>query len=474
MVSTKSGKKDGMDILEEVGSSIGLRYGTGGFRGRVDVVRGAFGRCGALAAIRSWSLEGTATGVMVTASHNVEGDNGVKITEKDGRMLDAVYEDLAERVVNANDGVRVLEELQREVCGPITTSKRKAAVVLVGRDTRKSSPELAALVIRGATAMGNVRVIDLGVVTTPELHWSVRQFNSNQSYHGYREAIARSISCLSFLPSLSVDCANGVGATALMEILQSAGWDAKTLTLFNIGEGALNFRCGADFVQKALAVPAGHKQAERSATLDGDADRLVYYRRLSEDSTFELVDGDKILAFIVAHILQQIPPGQFTVGAIHTAYTNGACVEYLQKLGNVDVVCARTGVKHLEREARKYDIGAYWEPNGHGTVIFRNEKVLGRLPATLREPGGIADLANQAVGDGIANLFMIEAILAQTPNGFNTMVDIFHQYPSCNRVVHVKDKSTVCSTPHSEQIRKHLTLKPRVKRSRERTITQTR
>jgi phosphoacetylglucosamine mutase len=29
-----------------------------------------------------------------------------------------------------------------------------------------------------------------------------------------------------------------------------------------------------------------------------------------------------------------------------------------------------TGVKHLHHEAEKYDIGVYFEANGHGTVLF--------------------------------------------------------------------------------------------------------
>lgn len=29
-----------------------------------------------------------------------------------------------------------------------------------------------------------------------------------------------------------------------------------------------------------------------------------------------------------------------------------------------------TGVKHLHHEALKYDVGIYFEANGHGTVVF--------------------------------------------------------------------------------------------------------
>ena len=42
---------------------------------------------------------------------------------------------------------------------------------------------------------------------------------------------------------------------------------------------------------------------------------------------------------------------------------------------NMEVVIAPTGVKYLHKEAVKYDIGVYFESNGHGTIIA-NSKVM--------------------------------------------------------------------------------------------------
>ncbi|KAJ8941079.1 hypothetical protein NQ318_003260 [Aromia moschata] len=39
----------------------------------------------------------------------------------------------------------------------------------------------------------------------------------------------------------------------------------------------------------------------------------------------------------------------------------------------VPVACVSTGVKHLHSEALTYDIGVYFEANGHGTVVFSEE-----------------------------------------------------------------------------------------------------
>ena len=37
---------------------------------------------------------------------------------------------------------------------------------------------------------------------------------------------------------------------------------------------------------------------------------------------------------------------------------------------DVLAVCAKTGVKHLMRKAQDYDIGIFFEANGHGTVLY--------------------------------------------------------------------------------------------------------
>lgn len=61
------------------------------------------------------------------------------------------------------------------------------------------------------------------------------------------------------------------------------------------------------------------------------------------------------------------------VGVVQTAYANGSSTAYLSNELKVPVSCVPTGVKHLHHEAEKYDIGVYFEANGHGTVLFSPE-----------------------------------------------------------------------------------------------------
>src|SRR5258708_15367505 len=53
-----------------------------------------------------------------------------------------------------------------------------------------------------------------------------------------------------------------------------------------------------------------------------------------------------------------------------TAYANGAATEYVEKVLKLPVTVTPTGVKHLHHAAARYDIGVYFEANGHGTVLL--------------------------------------------------------------------------------------------------------
>lgn len=39
----------------------------------------------------------------------------------------------------------------------------------------------------------------------------------------------------------------------------------------------------------------------------------------------------------------------------------------------VSVCCTKTGVKHLHHAAQEYDVGVYFEANGHGTVSVETQ-----------------------------------------------------------------------------------------------------
>lgn len=39
------------------------------------------------------------------------------------------------------------------------------------------------------------------------------------------------------------------------------------------------------------------------------------------------------------------------------------------------MTCTETGVKYLQRKAQEFDIGIFFEANGHGTVLYSDTAV---------------------------------------------------------------------------------------------------
>ena len=114
--------------------------------------------------------------------------------------------------------------------------------------------------------------------------------------------------------------------------------------------------------------------------MDGDADRLVYFSVPPESNAqIDLVDGDKILSLFAVFIREQLSllnekediknSHKASLGIVQTAYANGASTNYLKHLG-LEVNLTPTGVKYLHEKAAEFDIGIYFEANGHGTILF--------------------------------------------------------------------------------------------------------
>jgi phosphoacetylglucosamine mutase len=474
-------------------------YGTAGFRMNANLLPCAVFRSGIIAGARSRFLGGKVIGVMVTASHNPVEDNGVKIVDPMGEMLAAEWEVFAASVANLADEGMLDGAKKILPSGSLDTSSSSGkARVFVARDTRPSGPGLVAA-LKAGLALAGAEVTDFGELTTPQLHWMVRAANTQgdpvgcggrhmvPSEAAYFHRLTDAFFALTagsvgpgFDRKVTVDGANGIGGPKLHALGRALGHSNWQVTVVNdgTGGGVLNHDCGADHVKVSQAGPAGLALAPgaRYASVDGDADRLVYYFSHPEGRTFRLLDGDKIAALYALFLAKEMKAlggsmAGATMAVVQTAYANGASTAYLREKLGLEVPFACTGVKHLHHKAVEYDVGVYFEANGHGTVVF-SDRFYGLLDAAapeteaqhlaLRRLRALSLLINQATGDALADLLAVEGVLACLGWGCVEWDALYTDLPNRLAKCVVKDRNLVTTADADTRVVTPAALQPRI------------
>lgn len=415
-----------------------VTYGTAGFRMKATNLDYVNFTVGIIASLRSKFLKGKTVGVMVTASHNPPEDNGVKVVDPYGSMLEASWE--AHATVLANSSHEDLLENVLKLSATLNIDLEQKASVIIAMDSRESSPALTKATIDGFKSVPNTTYKDYGLFTTPQLHYLTRTLNDpafgEASETGYYEKLAKSFKKIIELSpndakiDITIDAANGVGAPKAKDLIDKYLSSEITYELVNgnYNEPAtLNFDCGADFVKTNHKLPnnvSNPKTNTLYASFDGDADRLICYYQESEGH-FRLLDGDKLstlMALFFQQLFKEIDASKLklNIGVVQTAYANGSSTKYVEEVLKLPVRCTPTGVKHLHHEAENFDIGVYFEANGHGTVIFdpkAEEKIFAYEPHSKAQTQAIqvlqqfTQLINQTVGDAIADLLAVLVIV---------------------------------------------------------------
>nr|XP_045615442.1 phosphoacetylglucosamine mutase-like isoform X2 [Procambarus clarkii] len=418
-----------------------------------------------------------AIGVMITASHNPIPDNGVKLVDPMGEMLAPAWEAHATKLVNATDD-GIADVLEKIVCDACIDTSRKA-LVFIGRDTRPSSSHLRDAVAAGVAAIGG-EVKDFGIITTPALHYLVTCHNDGGTYgeatlKGYYQKIAQAFVKLrssstshgNYDPVILFDGANGVGAMAMAEFLKYME-NSLSVTIFNKGEGVLNHMCGADFVKVQQKWPEGVPKTQnvRCVSVDGDADRVIY-SFLDSEGKFHMLDGDKIATLVAGYMQELVKSSELKLklGLVQTAYANGASTAYITEKLGVPVACAKTGVKHLHHMAQQFDIGVYFEANGHGTVIFSaTAKEAINVAAKANNSSAeklllVLNVINETVGDAVSDMLLVESVLHTRGWSISDWNDAYTDLPNRQMKVVVADRAVittadaerVCVTPEGLQ-----------------------
>lgn len=421
---------------------------------------------GMLAAAISATHEGATYGVLLTASHNPQCDNGVKLVAPDGEMLSYEWETVAQEIANTPSSLLL------QLLGQRFPGQRKPARIAVGRDNRPTGENLLSDVIEGARRL-NAEILDVGRVTTPEFHTAVVRLQGgsiadlpaleplyiNEIISAFRSIV---VDCGERKPiKLVVDAANGIGAektARVAPLLTDLGIDLRTV---NAGEGILNEGCGADHVKISNSPPALGNYAPdpmvHYASFDGDADRVIFFMFSGGGAPlFHILDGDRISALCAKTMIQLVRDAgvDLRIGVVQTAYANGGSTAYLKGLG-IDVVCTSTGVKHLHTAAHKFEIGIYFEANGHGTVIFQPEalrKLEAAKGAASKTILALSKLANQLVGDALSDLLLVEAMLFLNEMDMNSWLSLYTDLPSKQLKVPVTDRELIMTTDADRRI----------------------
>ncbi|KAL3648631.1 hypothetical protein CASFOL_005034 [Castilleja foliolosa] len=339
--------------------------------------------------------------------------------------------------------------------GNITLEGSPSLEVLLGRDTRPSGSALVEAAKQGINSIFGVTARDTGVVTTPQLHWMVRAKNKGfeASENDYYNQLLTSFRCvLDYIPqgnssnnvnaNLIVDGADGVGGEKLKKMKTELS--NLTIDIRNYGDGVLNEAVGADYVQKEKVIPRGFSPADAGISISGVQ---VWMEMLTGSYISPLYQtvarstlsmGDKILSLFAIFLKEQLAilygpedgknankSYNASLGIVQTAYANGASTDYLKQLG-LEVALTPTGVKYLHEKASEFDIGIYFEANGHGTILF-SDKFISWLETRSNELStsskgsdqhkaalrllAVSRLINQAFGDALSGLLLVEAIL---------------------------------------------------------------
>lgn len=423
--------------------AVAAYYGTAGYRLNTPDLSNVLCRASLISYIRSATFAGKFIGLYITASHNPIEYNGIKFIDFNGNMLEENWENASDELVNCEDQDfnTIINKIFRQNSNFSDMNDSIRGNVIIGRDTRESGIQLTEN-IKEVLGTYRCNVFDYGLVSCPEMHFLIRKCNENNKMvesSVYIDHLYKNFQKLRQLTktdtSFGIDTANGVGTIEIRKIFEREP-DFAVEILNDPENGILNKECGADFIKVKRVVPKLKKTVHQlCASFDGDVDRLILY---TQDS--KIRDGDAQCVFIAELIKQETEKEKLSpeIGVVLSHYSNIGAINYLKNKG-FKVVLAQTGVKNFVKEARKYDIGLYFEPNGHGSVVFSKrfmEKVEAiERPSILKL---LTQMFDPCVGDALANLLVMKATV-------KSLADLTKYTENFSRLmtVKIKDKNVI-------------------------------
>ena len=281
--------------------------------------------------------------------------------------------------------------------------------VAIGRDNRPSGDKLRDALVEGLTSAG-VSVVDIGVVPTPVLYWSLHhlpviggiqitgshnppEYNGfklcygTESLHGhdlqhllalirsnaaptgqgavrhdnligrYVADVVQRTGPLARSMKIAYDCGNGAGALVAPQLMQALGVDA--VGLFTESDGTFpNHHPDPTVPENLLDLAAAvtREGAELGLAFDGDADRIGLV-----DDQGRIIWGDHILILYARDVLERTGTGQ---PIIFDVKCSQALTDEITRAGGIPVMW-KTGHSLIKDKMKEQHAPLAGEMSGH-------------------------------------------------------------------------------------------------------------
>jgi phosphomannomutase len=333
-----------------------------------------------------------------------------------------------------------------------------APSLAIGRDARRSSPELFEALVRGVTDEGT-NVVDLGLVCTPMLYFAVDHLGSGggimltashnpAQYNGFKvcrehaipigeasglmdiERLSKTAAAPAELrgsvrrvdvraeyvdhvlsvgggrPRLhvAIDCGNGMASVGLEPLL--AGLDLEVERLYFEPDGSFpNHEADPLKIENLRDVSEAVKRsgADFGVAFDGDADRAVFI-----DEAGEPIPSDLLTALFARRVLRRHPGGT----VLYDLRSSRVTAEEIKAAGGLPEMCR---VGHSFVKAQMREVGAVFAGELSGHFYFRFSPTL------------VAD-------DGIAAFVALLDVLAAEGQPLSKLVAPLRRYSASGEI----------------------------------------
>jgi len=312
----------------------------------------------------------------------------------------------------------------------VLTNEVHSPRILVGADTRKSSPMLSAALSAGICSVGG-DVLDVGVLPTPALAYLARRYEADAAvmitashntmeYNGIKwfdgrgfklsdeleDKIEELIAANAALPHpvgndvgriiqavrarqdycdylaeqsagrfegqrIVLDCANGSAAAIAKDVFERLGAEVIAKSCAPDGTN-INDRCGAMHPERLQQMVVNYG-ADLGFAFDGDADRLI-----SCDEYGNIVDGDQAMGILALAMKER---GELKKDTLVITVMSNLGLKKAMEAAGVRVVETKVGDRYVMEEMlnKRYCLGG--EQSGHVILLDRGTTGDGMLTA---------------------------------------------------------------------------------------------